>query len=177
MKNRVVVIVIVIVVAIILFFSQPNSMSNLVLKSSAFKEGEFIPKKFTCDGEDINPFLEIKGVPENAKSLVLIMDDPDATRGATWDHWLVFNIDPKTQYIDESSVPAHAIQGNNSWPKAEYGGPCPPKGSKPHRYMFKLYALDTVLDLPSGAGKVEIEKAMEGHILEQTVLIGLYERQ
>ena len=119
MKKAIIIIAIIIVVAVILFLNIiPNSMGNLQLKSSAFKPNESIPAKFTCDGENINPLFEIKGVPENAKSLVLIMDDPDATRGVTWDHWLVFNIDPKTQYIEENSVPAHAIQGNNSWPKA-----------------------------------------------------------
>lgn len=176
MKNAIIITVIIIVVAVILFFFSSNFMSNFQLKSAAFKPNELIPAKFTCDGENINPLLEIKGVPENAKSLVLIMDDPDATRGQTWDHWLVFNIDPKTQYIEENNVPAGAIQGNNSWPKTEYGGPCPPKGSRPHRYMFKLYALDTMLDLEDGVTKDNLEKAMTGHILEQAVLIGLYQR-
>jgi Raf kinase inhibitor-like YbhB/YbcL family protein len=153
-----------------------KSMGNLVLKTSAFKEGGTIPKKHTCDGDDVNPMLEIKNVPEGTKSLALIVDDPDATRGAPWDHWIVWNIPPKTQYILEDSVPAGAVQGTTSFGYKKYGGPCPPKGSKPHRYMFKLYALDTELDLPEGATKAELEKAMEGHILDQTVLVGLYQR-
>lgn len=151
-------------------------MANFELKSSAFRNNEPIPGRYTCDGEDVNPLLEIKNAPENAKSLVLIVDDPDATGGVTWDHWLLFNIDPRTQYIAEGSVPSGALQGKNSWGRANYGGPCPPRGAKTHRYMFKLYALDTQLDLPEGASKQEIEKAMEGHIIDRATLIGLYQR-
>jgi hypothetical protein len=147
------------------------------IKSSAFKDGEFIPEKFTCDGENVNPLLEIKNLPGGTKSLTLIMDDPDATSGVTWDHWILFNIDPKSQYIAEDNVPAGALQGKSSWGRASYGGPCPPRGAKPHRYMFKLYALDTLLDLTEGATKQEIEKAIENHIIDQTTLIGLYGRK
>jgi len=151
--------------------------NKLEIKSSVFKNNGFIPPRYTCDGENINPLLEIKNVPEGTKSLVLIMDDPDATGGVTWDHWLLFNVDPKTHYIAEDSVPAGALQGKNSWGRINYGGPCPPRGSKPHRYMFKIYALDILLDLPEGASKQEIEKAMKDHILDEAVLIGLYQRQ
>lgn len=152
------------------------SSGKMILKSSAFKPNGFIPPKFTCDGENVNPLLEIREVPPNTKSLVLIMDDPDATGGVTWDHWLLYNIDPKTQYIDEASSAA-ALQGKNSWGKNIYGGPCPPKGSPPHRYMFKLYALDKTLDLPEGAVKSELEQMMKGHILDEALLIGLYQRK
>ncbi len=151
-------------------------MNKFELKCSAFKNNEFIPSFFTCDGQDVNPLLEIKNPPENTKSFVLIVDDPDATGGKTWDHWLLFNIPPKTQYINQNSVPIGALQGKNSWGKIKYGGPCPPKGSRPHRYFFKLYALDTMLDLEEGATKEEIEKAMADHIIEETFLIGLYVR-
>ena len=152
-------------------------MNKLILKSSALKNNEFIPSKYTCDGENVNPLFEIKNAPENTKSFVLIMDDPDATGGTTWNHWLLFNINPQTQYIEQGSVPDNAGQGANSWGKTEYGGPCPPRGSKPHHYMFKLYALDAELNLENGASKTEIEKAITEHILDQTVLIGLYQRK
>lgn len=152
------------------------TMEDLVLKSSAFENGNNIPSKFTCDGENINPVFLIENVPAGAKSLVLIMDDPDATGGTTWDHWLLWNISAETKEILENSVPAGAIQGKTSWGRNEYGGPCPPKGSSPHRYMFKLYALDTRLDLNSDSTKADLEKAIAGHILSQTVLTGLYNR-
>ena len=105
------------------------------------------------------------------------MDDPDATGGVTWDHWLVWNINPETLVIAENTVPIGAIQGKTSFGHQKYGGPCPPPGSDPHRYMFKLYALDTTLDLSAGATKQEIESAMENHILDQITLIGLYQRK
>jgi len=157
--------------------TEKDSSNVFAIKSSVFKDGEFIPSRYTCDGENINPLLEIKNVPPGTKSLVLIMDDPDATRGVTWDHWLLFNIDPKTHYIAEDSVPVGAYQGRNSWGNINYGGPCPPRGSKPHRYFFKVYALDTLLDLPEGATKQEIEQAMKNHIIAEAVLIGLYQRE
>ncbi len=147
------------------------------IKISTFKNNEFIPQRYTCDGEDVNPLIEIKNPPTNTKSFVLIMDDPDATGGVTWDHWILFNIDPKTQYITEGGLPLNSKLGRNSWGKNSYGGPCPPRGSKPHRYFFKLYALDTVLELEEGVSKQEVEKAMEGHILAYTEIIGLYQRK
>jgi hypothetical protein len=168
-------VVVFIIIGLGFYLYYRNTMGNLVLKSSAFKAGEFIPQKFTCDGENINPFLEIRNIPPEAKSLVLIMDDPDAPAG-TWDHWLLWNIDPKTQYIPEDSVPPGARLGKNSFGRLNYGGPCPPRGSNPHRYMFKIYALDVVLELPEGASKQELLKAMEGHILDEEALIGLYAR-
>lgn len=158
------------------YIAPPTLMGNLVLKSSAFKPGGTIPPKYTCDGEDVNPMLEIRNASPEAKSLVLIMDDPDTTRGTPWDHWIVWNIEPRTQYISEDNVPSDAVQGTTSFGHQKYGGPCPPKGSKPHRYMFKLYALDTTLSLPASATKADVEKAMEGHILDETTLIGLYSR-
>lgn len=147
---------------------------TLTLKSPAFKDGGFIPSKFTCDSDDVNPMLEIRNVPAGAKSLALILDDPDATRGTTWDHWLVWNIDPRTQYLSEDSVPDDAVQGMTSFGHSKYGGPCPPIGSKPHHYHFKLFALDTMLALPAGATKAELEAAMTGHTLESTTLIGVF---
>lgn len=143
------------------------------LTSSAFETNQPIPVEYTCYGEDINPQLEIAEVPKEAKSLVLIVDDPDAPSG-TWDHWLVWNIDPQTTLIEEDSVPEGAILGANSFGKQNYGGPCPP--SDTHRYFFTLYALDEVLSLDDSAGRAELEKAMKDHILDQAELVGLYQR-
>ncbi len=143
----------------------------MILKSHHFKHNEKIPVKFTGDGEDINPNLEISEIPEDTKSLVLIMDDPDAPVG-TFTHWMVWNISPKLTDIRENSAPENAIQGRNDFGKIGYGGPMPPSGT--HRYFFKIYALDTELDLTEGAGKEEVEVAMHGHILDKAELTGLY---
>lgn len=143
------------------------------ISSPAFKDNERIPSQYTCDGENVNPPLEISDVPSEAKSLVLIVDDPDAP-GKTWVHWVVWNIDPTTTEILENSVPIRAVEGMTDFGKPGYGGPCPPSGT--HRYFFKLYALDTLLDISSQATKADVEKAMEGHMLTQATLIGLYSR-
>lgn len=150
-------------------------MANLILKS-VFRNKEFIPAKYARDGENINPLLEIRNVPEGTKSLALIMDDPDAPSGV-WDHWVVWNIDPKSQYIPEGELPEGARVGKNSRSEQKYGGPLPPVGHKAHRYFFKIYALDVILDIPDGSLKNELETAMAGHILEETALIGLYQRK
>jgi hypothetical protein len=147
--------------------------------SLAFKNGEKIPAKYTCDGENTGPPLEISDIPEGAQSLVLIMDDPDAP-GKTWDHWIVFNISLKLEarslkLVIREGKKLDGIGGKNSWGKTGYGGPCP--HSDTHRYFFKAYVLDSELDLPEGSGKEEIEESMKGHIISQAELIGLYERQ
>jgi Raf kinase inhibitor-like YbhB/YbcL family protein len=144
------------------------------IKSSAFKNMEPLPVKYSRNGKGINPPLTFENVPANAKSIVLIMDDPDAPSG-TFDHWLVFNIPPKTKEIKEDSVPAGAVGGKNSAGTTKYVSPSPPPG-KPHRYVFKLYALDALLPLKEGSDKAQIEKAMEGHIISQASLTGLYKR-
>ena len=148
--------------------------SNMLIASAAFERNSSIPKKYTCDGENVNPPLTFSGVPENAKSLALIMDDPDAPRG-TWVHWTMWNIDPSTINITVDSVPAGAVEGTTSSGKSVYGGPCPPSGT--HHYYFKLYALDTILDLNKSSEKQEIESAIEGHVLGQAELVGLYSRE
>ncbi|MBE0427022.1 MAG: YbhB/YbcL family Raf kinase inhibitor-like protein [Nitrospirae bacterium] len=148
-------------------------MDGLQLTSPAFKHKEYIPRKYTCDGADINPPLQINNIPANTKSMVLIVDDPDAP-ARTWVHWVVWNIDYYVSEIKENSVPKGAEQGINDFRKHEYGGPCPPSGT--HRYFFKLYALDTLLNLESKAGKSNLEKAMKGHIIEKAEIIGLYKR-
>ena len=149
----------------------------MLLKSSGFKPNSEMPLKFTCDGDNISPLLEIREVPAEAKSLALIMDDPDATRGTPWDHWILWNIDPKTQYISEDSLPFGATLGKNSFGKPRYGGPCPPKGSDPPRYVFTLCALDTVLKIPEESESETLRRAMEGHILATAELIGMYARK
>ncbi len=147
------------------------------LASTAFQEGGIIPSVYTCEGKNINPPLEISGAPSNAKSLVLIMDDPDVPAFVRpermYDHWVVFNIPPSTHKIAEHSVPP-GIQGRNTAGSNKYTGPCPP--DREHRYFFKLYALDTTLNLHPGATKKEVETAMQGHILAEHHLMARYEK-
>jgi Raf kinase inhibitor-like YbhB/YbcL family protein len=167
-------LVVALIVASGTLFTEGASMAMLTITSPAFKNGEFIPATFTCDGPDRNPALMISGVPSETKSLALIMDDPDAP-GGMWVHWVLWNIDPKTREIKEDCVPAGARQGTNDFRTATYGGPCPPAGT--HRYFFRLYALDTALDLGSSTTKGALEKAMKGHILAQGELMGRYMRK
>lgn len=147
------------------------------IESSAFKEGALIPQKFTCDGQDLSPALRFTDVPKEAKSLALVVDDPDVPPAVradrNWDHWVVWNIPPATHDIGEGGAPK-GVQGRNSWGKNVYGGPCPP--DREHRYFFKLYALDTMLELPATAGKPELLAAMKGHVMEQAQLMGRYDR-
>jgi Raf kinase inhibitor-like YbhB/YbcL family protein len=147
--------------------------TGMTLSSAAFAEGERIPKKHTCDGENVSPPLDIAGVPDRTRSLALIMDDPDAPRG-TWVHWVVWNIPPDTKAIPEGTEPK-GVAGKNSFGKTGYGGPCPPKGPA-HRYYFKLYALDAALDLPAGSTKDRLEQAMKGHVIARASLMGTYSR-
>lgn len=141
------------------------------LEIPVLKNGR-IPSKYTCDGEDINPPISIEDIPEEIESLVLILDDPDAP-GKTFTHWILFNF--MTDMIEEDSVPSGAVKGENDFGNNEYGGPCPPSGE--HRYRFKLYALDSRLDLGEGARKEEVEDAMEGHILGEDVIVGKYSKE
>jgi len=147
---------------------------NMKLTSPVFEHNASIPSQYTCDGGNFNPPLNISEVPENTQSLVLMVDDPDAP-GGDWVHWLVWNIDPKTTQINEKSVPDNAIEGLTSFNNRGYGGPCPPGGE--HRYFFKLYALDTMIELESNANKQDLLQEMEGHIIDSVELIGLYSRQ
>jgi hypothetical protein len=149
------------------------------LSSPAFEGDSLIPKEHTCDGEDVSPPLFWTGVPEGARSLALICDDPDAPRG-TWVHWVIYGISPETDSLPqavpmEKEVLEGIKQGLTDFGKVGYGGPCPPKG-KPHRYFFKLYALDTELELEPGKSKEELLKTMEDHIIAQGELIGRYGR-
>ncbi len=140
-----------------------------------FENNQNIPAKYSCNGENINPELDITGIPPEAKSLALIMHDPDAPRPGGFTHWLVWNIRPDMSSIHEASVPVGAVEGSNDRGKPGYTGPCPPPGA-PHRYFFKLYALDSELDLPMSAGKQELESEIGKHKLATAELIGLFAR-
>ena len=147
--------------------------ATMKITSSAFHEGANIPSKFTCDGSDTSPPLQIAGVPSGAKSLVLIVDDPDAPSGL-FTHWLVWNIPPQTGSIAEGSAPPGA-QGANDFGKSGYRGPCPPPGT--HRYSFKIFALDRELELRSGAKRSQVDAAMKGHVIAQGELVGRYAKR
>jgi hypothetical protein len=150
----------------------------LEMSSSAFSEGEMIPTRYTCDGPDVSPDLSWSGVPETAKSLALICDDPDAPMG-TWVHWVLFNIPSGASGLPAeipsvAALESGARHGTNDFRRLGYGGPCPPGGT--HRYFFKLYALDTELNLDSGITKDQLLEAMQGHILAEAQLMGKYSR-
>lgn len=149
------------------------------LTSPAFAHGEPIPRQYTCDGADISPPLHWSDPPQGAQSLALIADDPDAPMG-TWVHWVLYNLPAETRGLPEAvppdaDLPDGSRHGRSSWRRLGYGGPCPPGGT--HRYFFKLYALDTVLDLAPGASKKRLLRAMKGHILIQAELMGVYARR
>ena len=183
------VLTILIIIALLgccgfLYFSQKNEKYseqallqsktyNMKITSSAFENNEAIPEKYTCEGTNVNPPLEISEIPEGAQSLVLIVADPDASAG-TWHHWIVYNIAPETTVIGENSLPNGGIQLKNDFGKENYGGPCPPSGN--HGYFFKVYALDEKVNLPADSKLDDLEKKMAGHILDQGQLIGLYQR-
>ena len=143
------------------------------ISSPAFENGGEIPKKYTCDGANVNPFLKIENVPSNTKSLALVLDDIDAPRGS-YVHWILWNIDPNIREIKENSVPEGTVQGKNDFKKPNYGGPCPPR--RVHQYVFKIYALDILLNPDPNFTKKDLEKAMEGHILSRAQLKGVYKR-
>lgn len=149
---------------------------EMELSSSAFRQNETIPVRYTCDGDNVSPPLTITGVPDGTVGLALVMDDPDAPVAGGFVHWTVWNIDPATAEVPEDAVPQGGIEGQTSAGGGGYRGPCPPSGT--HRYFFKLYALDTELDLdPEAAGREELEAAMEGHILARAELVGTYGRE
>lgn len=149
------------------------------ITSPAFKSNGTIPKKFTCDDVDISPQLSWTGVPDGTKSIALISDDPDAPMG-TWVHWVLYDLPPHANGLDEDvpkteKLPNDAKQGMTDFKRVGYGGPCPPPG-KPHRYYFKLYALDQALNLPPKKSKADVERAMKGHILAEAQVVGTYGR-
>jgi Raf kinase inhibitor-like YbhB/YbcL family protein len=163
-----------IIIFFIIFLSAPllTWAQDFQLTSPAFEANAGIPKKYTCDGGDVNPPLALKNVPEKAKSLALTVTDPDAPEG-TWVHWVVYNIPPNTQGIIENTNPG--TEGLSDFGKYTYGGPCPP-GGKLHHYVFHAYALNTILNINEGPSLIEVEKAMKGHIIAQTQLVGTYQK-
>jgi Raf kinase inhibitor-like YbhB/YbcL family protein len=149
-------------------------MVQIDLTSPAFHGGGAIPGTYTCDGRDVNPPLVIGPAPAGTRTLALLVDDPAGPVGI-WVHWVLWNISPETREIHENSVPSGARQGRNDWHRAGYGGPCPPSGT--HRYFFKLYALDTLLNLGPTTTKAELERSMQGHILGRGELMGTYRKR
>src|SRR5216117_3230155 len=147
--------------------------AKMKITSSAFQEGGNILSKFTCDGSDTSPPLQIADIPSGAKSLALTVDDPDAPNGL-FTHWMVWNIPPQAGAIAEGSTPK-GVQGTNDFGKSGYGGPCPPSGA--HRYYFRVFALDRELDLHSGAKRSQLDAAMKGHVIAQGELMGRYSRK
>jgi Raf kinase inhibitor-like YbhB/YbcL family protein len=163
---------------IVLLFSvslsmEVSAMAALQITSPAFQNNGNIPRQYTCDGKDMNPPLVIENIPQGARSIAVICDDPDAPIGI-WVHWVLWNIDPSVKEIKENAVPQGAVVGMNDFGKHQYGGPCPPSGT--HRYFFKVYALDTMLNISPNSTKANLEKAMKGHILAEGQLVGLYKR-
>lgn len=152
---------------------------TVVLTSAAFQNGGEIPAKYTCSGADISPALNWSGIPDKARSIAFIADDPDAPRG-TWTHWVLWNMPPHASHLPEG-VPGDpqlangARQGRNDFGRNGYGGPCPPPG-KPHRYFFRLYALDTLLELNAGSTRTDVESAMRGHVLAEATWMGTFHR-
>ena len=148
-------------------------MADFALESSAFDHAQPIPNRYTCDSEDFSPPLRWANVPDEARSLALLVDDPDAPRGV-FTHWVAWGLDPRAGGLDEGE--AAPGEGRNDFGRVGYRGPCPPPGHGRHRYVFRLYALDQQLKLPSGAGKVDLEQAIAGHVLTTAELVGTYER-
>ena len=170
MPRVIVVGALVIAMAIVSFAAGGAKMK---VTSSAFQQGGNIPPEFTCDSGDTSPPLQIADVPSGAKSLVLIVDDPDAPSGL-FTHWIVWNIPPQTNSIAEGSAPK-GVHGTNDFGKSGYGGPCPPSGT--HRYYFKIFALDRELDLPPGTKRSQLDAALKGHVVAQGELMGRYARK
>jgi Raf kinase inhibitor-like YbhB/YbcL family protein len=185
-KSIVTIIVLAIVVAGCQKRPEPKGVNRersremtITVESSAFQEGGMIPSKYTCDGQDISPPLAWTGVPETAKSIALIADDPDAPMG-TWVHWVMWNVPPNVHELAENvakdpELPDGSRQGMTDFKRPGYGGPCPPSGT--HRYYFKIYALDKKLDLPGSTKKADLLKAMDGHVLAEGQLMGKYKRR
>ncbi len=181
--GRVAIVVFALTVGSVLATAQGRQQKGdamaLHLESPAFQPGGAIPKEFACEGPDHSPALQWSNAPENTRSFVLIVDDPDAPVG-TWVHWVVYDLPAGTKSLPQGvskseKLQGGGVQGKNDFKRIGYGGPCPPPG-KPHRYFFKLYALDTELNLKPGAKKAEIEQAMHGHILANAELMGTYGR-
>ena len=183
-KILIIILFLILTAGIIVLFVKNSSKQNVSLEpetpqimkitSPVFQNNSYLSAKYTCDGENINPPLQIEEVPTGTQSLILIVDDPDAPSG-TFLHWLIWNINPDTSVIEENSLPVGAKQGRNDFGKNNYNGPCPPSGT--HRYFFKIYALDKKLDLPEGASLNQVLQAIQNHLLDEAQLVGLYQRK
>ncbi|MGB8341995.1 MAG: YbhB/YbcL family Raf kinase inhibitor-like protein [Chthoniobacterales bacterium] len=160
-----------VMVVIGLTIAQASCRAQITIGSPAFEAGGTIPAQFTCKGANQNPPLRFHGIPKEAKSLALIVDDPDAP-GSLFTHWLVWNINPTATQLGENSVPAGAAQGTNDFGRIGYGGPCPPSGT--HRYYFRLFALDQRIDLKSGAKRAALDRALKGHVLAHGELMARF---
>jgi Raf kinase inhibitor-like YbhB/YbcL family protein len=170
--------VLVLILSPLLAAVPESAVSDFQLKSSAFSNGGAIPPKFTCDGPDVSPELSWNGPQGSTKAFALIMDDPDAP-GGTWVHWVLYDLRPSVRELPEGvpktkDLQIGARQGVNDFRRVGYGGPCPPRGAS-HRYSFRLYALDQPTQLPAGASKGDLERAMQGHILAQADLVGRFQ--
>lgn len=169
------ILIIIILFALGCIAKEDVNMEKISISAEGFKEAGLIPDEYTCEGKDISPSLSWKGIPAGTKSIALIMDDPDAP-GGTFVHWVLYNLPAEIQKLPKAMpLPDGSMQGMTDFGQPGYGGPCPPPG-KPHRYYFKIYALDTKLNLPPGASKNQVENAMVGHILTKGELMGKYQR-
>ncbi|HDJ67044.1 MAG TPA: YbhB/YbcL family Raf kinase inhibitor-like protein [Nitrososphaeria archaeon] len=190
-KELIIFAILITIVAVAVFFivyptglehieaTSTKPIARFILMSPAFKNGENIPEKYTCDGMDVSPPLSWSGFPAGTKSFVLIVEDPDAP-GGIFTHWIAYNISSKITSLPENvkrveRLEDGILQGINSFGKIGYNGPCPPHGSK-HRYYFRIYALDCYIDLPPGATRDEILKMIENHVIGEAELLGYYER-
>lgn len=175
MKSHVLLLALILAIPLLLAAAGKDTpAAAMKISTRAFSERRPIPERFTADGKNANPPLVVSGVPKDAKSLVLIVDDPDVPMGA-WTHWIVWNMNPGTTVISEDSVPRGAVVGRNDAGTAKYVGPAPPRGT--HRYYFRLYALDTKLDLDAGTTRPDLDAAMQSHILAKSELLGRYGRE
>lgn len=154
--------------------AKPTKQIHMTIASPSFENNSLIPSKFTCDGKNVNPLLMFGSIPIKAKSIALVVTDPDAP-GGTFTHWIIYNMSATTTKIDENSVPADSQEAQNSFGKKEYGGPCPPSGT--HHYIFTLYALDSMISIPDEADVADIEKVIQSNSIEQATLTGLYAKQ
>ena len=179
MSGKLVLLSIIILLASGCITKQEDNMENISISAEGFKDGTTIPDVYTCKGKDISPSLSWKGIPAGTKSIALIMDDPDCP-GGTFVHWVLYNVPPQTQKLPEGmphdkTLADGSMQGMTDFARPGYGGPCPPPG-KPHRYFFKIYALDSMINLPPGASKKQFENEMSGHILAKGEIVGIYKR-
>lgn len=154
-------------------YKQTDTDRQMEIISPVFRDGAAIPMQYSCKGQNVNPPLNIFNVPSGTQGLALIMHDPDAPSG-DFLHWLIWDIPPKTESIAVNDVPVGAVQGRNGSGQNKYTGPCPPKGSGTHRYIFDFYALDTSINLPGGSTRDELESSMKGHIIDKSVLVGVF---